>query len=476
MTPIADGRSPFRWNLSGGLSVIVVAAPRLSACHPPLGYRLSSLPAMLRRCVRGKQGTMRVLYCIPRYDGAAMGNRIHTEVIAAWRLQGVEAEVLSLAAGITARTTTLEEGVTVHRLPVSATPPLKLANRAVAALLPYPYLAGAVVHYRRLLAERSYDLAHIETAFPLGLVAALAPRQHSPPLAITLPGADIMAEPEYDYGYGRFRAVRALLPWVFRRAAVLRADSPQIKELAVRLGANPRKVVAIPYNITADSFPPPGDLAVFRRRSRATVIERHGLDPQRPILVSLNRLHPFKGIAYLVDAMPLIRALGVRPQLLIVGPSRSTPRFGDYGAYLRRRAEAHGVADDVVFTGGIPHSEAMCYLAAADLVVVPSVAESFSRVVVEGAAVGTPSVVTRTTGVSDYVAAHAAGLLVDPRSGAAIAEALHTLLTDRDGWEVASRNAVAMAPAFASDRIANDLLRLYRAALGLPVAAAEMLR
>lgn len=419
---------------------------------------------------------MRVLYCIPRYDGAAMGNRIHTEVIAAWRLQGVEAEVLSLAAGITARTTTLEEGVTVHRLPVSATPPLKLANRAVAALLPYPYLAGAVVHYRRLLAERSYDLAHIETAFPLGLVAALAPRQHSPPLAITLPGADIMAEPEYDYGYGRFRAVRALLPWVFRRAAVLRADSPQIKELAVRLGANPRKVVAIPYNITADSFPPPGDLAVFRRRSRATVIERHGLDPQRPILVSLNRLHPFKGIAYLVDAMPLIRALGVRPQLLIVGPSRSTPRFGDYGAYLRRRAEAHGVADDVVFTGGIPHSEAMCYLAAADLVVVPSVAESFSRVVVEGAAVGTPSVVTRTTGVSDYVAAHAAGLLVDPRSGAAIAEALHTLLTDRDGWEVASRNAVAMAPAFASDRIANDLLRLYRAALGLPVAAAEMLR
>ena len=39
----------------------------------------------------------------------------------------------------------------------------------------------------------------------------------------TATGADIMAEPEYDYGYGRFRAVRGLLPWIFRRAAVLRA-------------------------------------------------------------------------------------------------------------------------------------------------------------------------------------------------------------------------------------------------------------
>jgi glycosyltransferase involved in cell wall biosynthesis len=416
---------------------------------------------------------MRVLYCIPRYDSAAMGNRIHTEVIAAWRRRGVHAEVLALAAGIPGRTTTVEEGVTVHRLPVSGSAPLKLANRAVGALLPYPYLAGAALHYRRLLAERRYDLAHIETAFPLGLVAALAPRTQSPPLAVTLPGADIMAEPEYDYGYGRFRAVRGLLPWIFRRAAVLRADSPQLRELAIRLGASPRKVVAIPYNITADSFPPPGDLAAFRRRSRALVVERHGLDPARPIVVSLNRLHPFKGIAYLVDALPHARRRGLRPQALIVGPSRATPRFGDYGAFLQRRAEALAVADDVLLTGGIPHAEALTYLAAADAAVVPSVAESFSRVVVEAAAVGTPPVVTRTTGVSDYVAAHDAGLVVDPRSGASIAEALQELLSDRAAWEGYSRRAAAMAPAFSSEKIADDLLRLYGAALGAPALAAE---
>ncbi|MFV9503385.1 MAG: glycosyltransferase family 4 protein [Oscillochloridaceae bacterium umkhey_bin13] len=391
-----------------------------------------------------------------------MGNRIHTEVIAEWRHHGVEAEVLALAAGITQLTSTHEDGIVVHRLPVSANLPLKVANRAVASLFPYPYLAGAVYHYRRLIARRHYDLAHIETAFPLGLVAALAPAHASPPLAITLPGADLMAEPAFDYGYGRFRAVRSVLPWVFRRAAVLRADSPQLRELALRLGAEPQKVVAIPYNITVDSFPPPGDLAILRRQSRATLVARHGLDPNRPIVVSLNRLHPFKGIAYLVEAVPLARRQHVHPQVLIVGPSRSTPRFGDYGQYLAQRATKLGVADDVYLTGGVPHHEALTYMAGADLAVVPSVAESFSRVVVEAAAVGTPAIVTRTTGVSDYIAAAEAGRVVDPRSGAAIAEALVELLTDQATWAACSTRAAALAPAFSSARIATDLLRLYQ--------------
>lgn len=405
---------------------------------------------------------MHMLYCIPRYDSAAMGNHIHTEVIAAWQQQGVTAEVLSLAAGQTTLTTSVEEGVVVHRLPVSANWPLKLANRVCGSLLPYPYLAGAVWHFRRFLATRRYDLIHCETAFPLGLMVTLVPPSQRPPLALTLPGADIMAEPEFDYGYGRFRVVRWLLPWIFRQAAVLRADSPQLGELAVRLGANPRKVVPIPYNITADSFPPSGDLQTLRRTSRAQLVAKHHLDPARPIIVSLNRLHPFKGIAYLVDAMAHVQRAGLAPQLLIVGPSRSTPRFGDYGHYLAQRAAKHNLSADVLLVGGVPHAETMSYMAAADLAVVPSVAESFSRVVLEAAAVGTPPIVTRTTGVSDYVAAAEAGRVVDPRSGAAIAEAIVELLRDPAAWAACSRQAYALAPNFSSEHIAGTLLELYR--------------
>lgn len=405
---------------------------------------------------------MTILYFIPRYDPALMGNRIHAEVIAAWRAQGIDAEVMTLAAGIPRLESAMQEGILVHRLPVSSNLALKSANRAISWPTSYPYLAGALYHYRRFIATHRYDLVHVETAFPLGAVAALTPRDRHPPLAVTLPGADIMSEPEFDYGYARFAAVRALLPFVFRRAVVLRADSPQIKSLAVRLGAAPEKVTAIPYNITADSYPPAGaNLAELRRASRAEIGARHGLDPARPIVVSLNRLHPFKGIEYLVDALPHAQAGGVNPHVLIIGPSRSTRQFGDYGAYLARRAEALGVAASVVFTGGVPHEQTMTYMAAADAAVVPSVAESFSRVVVEAAAVGTPPIVTRTTGVSDYVAEAGCGLVVEPRSGEAIGAALARLLRDQTLWRAFAQRGPEMAARFDSATIAGELLRLY---------------
>ncbi len=389
-----------------------------------------------------------------------MGNRIHSEVIECWRARGVDAEVATLSAGIDRIQSETHDGILVHRLPASGGLPMKAANQILDTLLHYPYLAGAIVHFRRLITQHHYDLVHIETAFPLGFVAAMAPGH--PPLAVTLPGADIMAEPEFDYGYGRFRAVRALLKLVFRRAVVLRADSPQIKTLAIHMGAPATRIAAIPYNITVDSYPPLGtDLQMLRSAARAWVVRQHGLDSQRPIIVSLNRLHPFKGIVYLVEAIPELRRAGINPQVLIIGPSRSTPRYGDYGAYLVRRAEELGVSDAVIMVGGVPHERTLEYMAAADAAVVPSVAESFSRVVVEAAAAGTPSVVTRTTGVSDYVAEFGCGLVCEPRSGESLGRALVQLLSDRGLWQAFAARCAPMAERFRSHVIADELLELY---------------
>ncbi len=406
---------------------------------------------------------MKILYFIPRYDTTAMGNRIHAEIIAAWRQHGVITEVITLAAGLRQQVSEEQDGLLVHRLPVSANMTLKLANRALGIVLHYPYLAGALAHYRQFLQTRQYDLVHVETAFPLGVVAALMPRNLHPPLAVTLPGADIMAEPEYDYGYGRFRTVRALLPHVFNRAVVLRADSPQLRDLAIHRGAAPDKVVAIPYNITADSYPPASTpLAQWRAQCRAEVVARHHLDSTRPIVVSLSRLHPFKGVAYLVEALPQVQQAGISPHVLIIGPSRQTPRFGDYGAYLQRRIEALDMSDRAQLVGTVDHALTLTYLAAADVVVVPSVAESFNRVAVEAAAVGTPTVVTRTTGVNVYIREYQSGLVIEPRSATAIAEALIRLLTEQQVWDTCHWHAPKMAAAFSSTAIAMDLLRLYQ--------------
>lgn len=88
---------------------------------------------------------MRILYILPRYDSAAMGNRIHTEVIHAWRESGITAEVLSLAANQAQPTRTVEDDIVVHRLPSRGTFVTQVVNRVVNPLFSYPYLASAIV-------------------------------------------------------------------------------------------------------------------------------------------------------------------------------------------------------------------------------------------------------------------------------------------------------------------------------------------
>ena len=417
---------------------------------------------------------MRILYAIPSYAPGLIGNRIHVEVIEAWRRMGVETEVVTLTSGLRGLVTEEVEGITVHRLPVNRSLLQKAANHAARPLIRYPYWAGALYHYRRFIARQGsrFDLAHVETAFPLGALGVLATVSEQPPLAVTLPGADVMAEPAFDYGYGRFRTVRALLRRVFKAAAVLRADSPMIARLVIGMGADPAKTIAIPFNITDSSFPPPDlPLQTFRAHAREEVCRRHGLDPRRPILTSISRLHPFKGIEFLVEALPGLREATGPVQAILGGPSRTTPRFGDYGAYLRRRAEELGVADTIQLIGQVEHHQVRSYWAASDVVVVPSVIEALNRVAAEAAAVGTPTIVTRTTGISEYVARHDCGQIVEPRSGTSIAAAGRRLLEDRALWQRQAERGPALAAEFRSASIAAELLAAYR-----PVARSSATR
>lgn len=406
---------------------------------------------------------MRILYVIPRYAQDLMGNRIHTEVIHCWQEQGVEAEVLCFAAGQQRATSEVIEGIVVHRLPLNRTMLEKAANRLAGAVLHYPYFVGAYQQYRSFLEQHpAFDLVHMETAYPLGALSTFVPAAKHPPMAVTLPGADVMAERGYDYGFARYATVRWMLQRVWRRASLVRGDSRRIRQLAVQRGCPPEKTVAIPYNITDGDFPPQGvELERFRSEARRMVRARHNL-PDGPIVVSLSRLHPFKGVEYLVRAIPAVRAMMPAAQFVIAGPSRSTPQFGDYGAYLARLAEDLGVAAQVHLIGTVQHEAVRTYMAAADAVVVPSVVEALNRVAIEAAATGTPSIVTRTTGITDYILDHGCGLIVEPQSAQAIAGALGIVLASPTRAQQLGSHGPAMAAAFRSRAIADELLDVYR--------------
>jgi glycosyltransferase involved in cell wall biosynthesis len=142
------------------------------------------------------------------------------------------------------------------------------------------------------------------------------------------------------------------------------------------------------------------------------------------LLVIPGRLHPEKGHTYFFQALPLIRQrLACSVVVLVVGA-------GPFESAYREEVRSLGCEDIVRFLGfrrDIPD-----IIAAADLVVLPSVAEAFGLVVAEALYLGTPIVATHVGGIPEIVEEGVDGVLVPPADSKALAGAIVSLLGDSD--------------------------------------------
>jgi glycosyltransferase involved in cell wall biosynthesis len=146
-------------------------------------------------------------------------------------------------------------------------------------------------------------------------------------------------------------------------------------------------------------------------------------------LLCVAALTPHKGHEVLLDALAMTTDLSWR--CTCVGSVVRDPEFADS---VRRRA--CGLGDGVRFTGPLTRSELDRAYAAADLLVLPSHAETYGMVVAEALARGMPVVATDVGGVSEALG-HGEdgirpGLLVPPGDPAALAAALRVWLEDEE--------------------------------------------
>lgn len=419
--------------------------------------------------------SLRVLYFIGSYGPGAMGSASHERTILTLRERGHHVEVLTqITEPGKPRFSRVEySGVPVFRvnLALKGGRASRMARALTGRFLKYDYTFTLLSAFRRHLRRRRYDLIHAEGAYPFGFIAALGSGRT--PVLANVQGADVIDLPEADYGYRRFRLPRAAVAFALRRAALIRVISPLLRDYLVEEGlAKREKIEVVLRALEEEAYPPAGyPLEQLRAEGRRLLSDRHGIGLPRPVVLALSRLHPFKGLEYLVDAMPAIVAEQKRrgeaaPWFVICGPSRSTEHYGDYREFLTKRAESLGMASHIVFTGQVPHGDVRAYLAGADIVVCPSIIEAQNKVVPEACAVGTPSVVTETTGITAYLAPEEACVSVPPRSARAIEEAVLRLLGDRAHYDDVSRNALRMAETLRTGAIAPQLESVWRRAAG----------
>jgi glycosyltransferase involved in cell wall biosynthesis len=207
-----------------------------------------------------------------------------------------------------------------------------------------------------------------------------------------------------------------------------------------------RPVWTVPNAIAADAF------AGLARPGEAR--RELGLPPQTPVALVAAQMVPWKGHRRFLAAMALLRRTCPAVALLA-----GDDLFGDHPGYvaeLRRLAERLGIAGAVRFLGH--RRDVPTLMADADVVVVPSDAEPFGRVVLEAMALGRPVVGLARGGLPEVVQDGVTGRLVRGDSAEDLARAMAELLTD----------------AATRERMGTAGRRLVRERFDLPAHAARI--
>jgi glycosyltransferase involved in cell wall biosynthesis len=224
----------------------------------------------------------------------------------------------------------------------------------------------------------------------------------------------------------RVKAIRAIAEVGLKRARKRVTQywfvNSRDRDLFVRRGLadENRTVVAIATGVDTAQF----DRAAFDRHAIDEVMNELGVTRVRPIVVNVaGRLLRSKGIAEFVECARLVRARGVDAQFVLVGPEEpSNPDAMDVSPVLK--AEQEGILRWIRFREDIAQVYALATIA-----VVPSYyAEGTPKGILEGMSTGIPVIGADIPSIRALVSPGENAVLVAPRNGRAIADAVCALL------------------------------------------------
>jgi phosphatidyl-myo-inositol dimannoside synthase len=288
--------------------------------------------------------------------------------------------------------------------------PYPVVRQPTGMLLPTRGTARAAADLAR---RHGCDSAFFGAAAPLGLIA--------PALRSAGVGHLVGLTHGHETGWVALPGSRQLMQRIAGDLDVVTYISEYTRgRLAPALEGRTRLAQLSP-GVDVDVFTPDADGAAVRRR--------HGLG-DAPVVVCVSRLVARKGQDVLVAGWPRVLARHPRARLLLVGG-------GPAEASLRRAVDRRGLADSVVFTGAVPFDELPAHYAAGDVFAMPCRTrragldvEGLGMVFLEAAACGRPVVAGTSGGAPETVQEGVTGHVVDPRSPAAVADAVAGLLDD----------------------------------------------
>jgi len=246
--------------------------------------------------------------------------------------------------------------------------------------------------------------------------------------------------------FGRLRRtyLSAIVPASLRSAqAVIVVSDWEKVEAVARFNLDPDRVFTVHHGIS-------------HRVRDATLTAGEAEPGARPDIVMASSLYSYKNHVRLIKAYADLRRRKTIPHhLVLIGGDADLSRRD-----LARVADENGVGEQVELLGSVPHQAIPRLIAHADVVVYPSLCETFGLPILEALALGRP-LVTSSVGAMAEIAGNAARL-VDPMDVASIADGLEDAIFNdslRSRLRIAGPQRAAL---FTWERCAEGTVRALR--------------
>ena len=255
-------------------------------------------------------------------------------------------------------------------------------------------------------------------------------------------------------GEDRLKGERQVLG---RADRIVVATLAELTQLRFLYRANDRKLVVIPPGVdTSHFYPIPADEAK----------QYIGLKPDNRMVLFVGRIEPLKGVDTLIQAMS---CLGLNEahqpvHLAIIGgePDVTPENMSAEMTRLQKMCDDLCMGGMVVFLGKRGQDTLPYYYSAAEVLVMPSLYESFGMVALEAMACGTPVIASEVGGLGYLVQDGATGYTIPDSDPEALCNKLSGLLGDAHLRETMGLHAAEYALDYAWANIAAQIVDVYK--------------